>query len=84
MAKLNIKIGPDPRIDMMKFATMAKVREEAIQAAPAKEKSTVKAKTGTLSRTVSRLQQRLYWVRGSLISQSYTALNLLSRFSITS
>ena len=41
MAKLNIKIGPDPRIDMMKFATMAKVREEAIQAAPAKEVSGV-------------------------------------------
>lgn len=41
MANLNIKIGPDPRIDMMKFATMAKVREEAIQAAPAKEVSGV-------------------------------------------
>ena len=37
MANLNIKISADPRIDMMKFATMAKVREEAIQAAPAKE-----------------------------------------------
>ena len=41
MANLNIKIGPDPRLDMMKFATMAKVREETIQAAPAKEVSGV-------------------------------------------
>ena len=32
-----IKIGPDPRLDMAKFANMAKVREEAIQSAPAKE-----------------------------------------------
>ena len=32
MAEL-IKIGPDPRLDMAKFANMAKVREEAIQAA---------------------------------------------------
>ena len=37
MANLNIKISADPRIDMMKFATMAKVREETIQATPAKE-----------------------------------------------
>ncbi len=41
MANLNIKIGPDPRLDMLKFATMAKVREEAIQAAPAEEISGV-------------------------------------------
>ena len=41
MADLNIKIGPDPRLDMMKFATMAKVREETIQAAPAAEVSGV-------------------------------------------
>ena len=41
MANLNIKVGPDPRLDMMKFATMAKVREETIQAAPAKEVSGV-------------------------------------------
>ncbi len=41
MAALNIQIGPDPRLDMMKFSTMAKVREEAIQAAPAKEVSGV-------------------------------------------
>ena len=41
MAALNIQIGPDPRLDMMKFATMSKVREEAIQAAPAKEVSGV-------------------------------------------
>ena len=40
MAEL-IKIGPDPRLDMAKFANMAKVREEAIQAAPAKEVSGV-------------------------------------------
>ncbi|MBR6423622.1 MAG: hypothetical protein IKS47_02940, partial [Bacteroidales bacterium] len=37
MANLNIKISADPRIDMMKFATMAKVREETIQATPTKE-----------------------------------------------
>ena len=41
MDNLNIKVGPDPRLDMMKFATMAKVREETIQAAPAKEVSGV-------------------------------------------
>ena len=41
MAQLNIQIGPDPRLDMMKFATMSKVREETIQAAPAKEVSGV-------------------------------------------
>ncbi len=41
MAQLNIKIGPDPRLDMMKFANMAKVREETIQAAPPKEVSGV-------------------------------------------
>ena len=36
-----IKIGPDPRLDMAKFANMAKVREEAIQSAPANEVSGV-------------------------------------------
>ena len=41
MANLDIKISADPRLDMMKFATMAKVREETIQAAPAKEISGV-------------------------------------------
>ncbi|MBQ9662571.1 MAG: 2Fe-2S iron-sulfur cluster binding domain-containing protein [Oscillospiraceae bacterium] len=41
MAALNIKIGPDPRLDMAKFANMAKVREETIQATPAKEVSGV-------------------------------------------
>ena len=41
MAQLNIQIGPDPRLDMAKFANMAKVREETIQAAPAKEVSGV-------------------------------------------
>ena len=40
MAEL-IKIGPDPRLDMAKFANMAKVREETIQATPAKEVSGV-------------------------------------------
>ena len=37
MAELNIQISADPRLDMQKFATMAKVREEAIQATPAEE-----------------------------------------------
>ena len=41
MAQLNIKIGPDPRLDMAKFANMAKVREEAIQSTPVKEISGV-------------------------------------------
>ncbi len=41
MANLNIKISEDPRLDMMKFSNMAKVREETIQAAPAKEVSGV-------------------------------------------
>ncbi len=41
MAGLNVKISADPRIDMAKFANMAKVREEVIQAAPAKEVSGV-------------------------------------------
>ena len=41
MAELNIQISADPRLDMQKFATMAKVREEAIQAAPAGEVSGV-------------------------------------------
>jgi len=37
MSKLNVKIGLIGPLDMLKFKNMGKVREEAIQAAPAKE-----------------------------------------------
>ena len=34
---LNVKVGLIGVLDMLKFKNMAKVREQAIQAAPAKE-----------------------------------------------
>lgn len=34
---VNVKVGPIGALDMLKFKNMAKVREQAIQAAPAKE-----------------------------------------------
>ena len=34
---LNVKVGLVGALDMLKFKNMAKVREEAIQAAPARE-----------------------------------------------
>ena len=37
MSELNVKVGLIGKLDMLKFKNMAKVREKAIQKAPAKE-----------------------------------------------
>ena len=39
MSELNVKVGLIGKLDMLKFKNMSKVREKAIQAAPAKEVS---------------------------------------------
>ncbi len=41
MSELNVKVGLIGKLDMLKFKNMSKVREKAIQAAPAKEISGV-------------------------------------------
>ena len=41
MSDLNVKVGLIGKFDMLKFKNMSKVREKAIQAAPAKEISGV-------------------------------------------
>ena len=41
MSELNVKVGLIGKFDMLKFKNMSKVREKAIQAAPAKEISGV-------------------------------------------
>lgn len=41
MSDLNVKVGLIGKLDMLKFKNMSKVREKAIQAAPAKEVSGV-------------------------------------------
>ena len=37
MSELNVKVGLIGKLDMLKFKNMSKVREKAIQAAPAAE-----------------------------------------------
>jgi hypothetical protein len=39
MSELNVKVGLIGKLDMLKFKNMSKVREKAIQKAPAKEVS---------------------------------------------